>query len=155
MKLINTKNIQEARKQINKLVSNGGQVVVMSQDDEFNRKIIEIKQVDALLLNEALYVKDYMKQRNSGLNEVHAKLCAQNKIVILVDIEKIIAKNDIEKARALSRVKQNIGLCKRVGCKLVFYETSKSKKDLQNLFISLGSSTLQASESILVDKYFN
>ena len=40
-----------------------------------------------LILNEDVLRRDYMKQRNSGMNEVFAKLAAKNGIKIGVQID--------------------------------------------------------------------
>ena len=152
MQLIKTTNINEARKQIDRL-SNAKEkqkVMVLSQSDEFNRKILENKKVNALLINEDLTIRDYMKQRNSGLNEVHCKLATKNNIAIAIDINKISKKQDVEKARALARLRQNIVLCKRTKTPLAFYTDSKNTKDLQNLMLVLKASTSQAKQAVEV-----
>ena len=58
--MINTKNINEARKQIDSLASKNEKVIVLSQDDIFNGKILENKKVDVLIINESLDKKNYM-----------------------------------------------------------------------------------------------
>ncbi|MDP1729440.1 MAG: hypothetical protein Q8L27_04515, partial [archaeon] len=60
----------------------------------------------------------------------------------------IVKKNDVEKARALSRLMQNIMLCKKSGAKLVFVgKNKKNKKALQSLLLSLSASTKQAEQA--------
>ena len=152
-----TQNIDEARKQIKKeieaskkLGSLGKEIILLSQDDEFNRKAIEIKGLNMLLINEELGQRDYMKQRNSGLNEFLAKLAQKNNINIGIDIEHILNKSDVEKARALARLKQNLMLCKKAKAKLVFYTKDNNNPDkiaLQALLLTLGADTGQASSS--------
>lgn len=148
---INTPNINEARKQIDKLSREKQMVAVMSQDDEFNRKALEIKGLNIFVINEELNIKDYSKQRNSGLNEVLARICRDKNIKIGIEIEKIMKKSDIEKAKALARLIQNIALCKRAGCKFIFfgYNNWADKKSIQSLLITLSASTKQASEAAI------
>lgn len=153
MNLINTTNLNEARKQIEKLKKSKEEgkelIAVLSQDDEFNRKALEIKGINILVINEDLDIKDYMKQRNSGLNEVLAKICSEKNIKIGIQIDKIIKKDTIEKAKSLARLKQNIMLCKKAGASLVFLNNSNiDKRELQSLMIVLGSDTKQAEESV-------
>lgn len=147
MQIINTTNLNEARKQADKLKKEGKPIIILSQDDEFNRKALEIKGLNMLVINESLEIKDYMKQRSSGLNEVLAKIAADKNIEIGIQADEIIKKNDVEKARALSRLIQNIMLCKKAGGKLVFTGnlSGKNKKALQSLLLSLSASTKQAS----------
>jgi len=123
MEIIITNKINEARKEIDSKASKNEQVVILSQDDEFNRKLFENKKIDLIVINEDLDIRDYMKQRNSQLNEVLCKLAVKNNIKIGIDIAKIIIKSDVEKARALGRLKQNINLCKRTNCKLICLPT--------------------------------
>jgi len=144
MQIINTTNLNEARKQAEKLKKEGKPIILLSQDDEYNRKALEIKGLNILVINENLNQKDYLKQRNSGLNEVLAKICSEKNIEIGIQINEIINKNSIEKAKSLARLKQNIMLCKKTKTKLVFLEQKNHNKlDLQALLLSLGASTEQ------------
>jgi len=143
--MINTKNLNEVRKEILRLKKDGKEVVVRAQDDDFNRKIIESKDVNMIVGLESRGERDYMKQRNSGLNEVLCKLAKQNDIEIGVEIDKIGKLGKVEKARVLSRVSQNIRLCKRTGAKVVLLCDSckLSKQDIMSFFTVLGGSTEQ------------
>lgn len=151
MEIINISNINEVRKLILKLKKTKSEekIAVLSQDDEFNRKILETKGVNILIINEETPKKDYLKQRNSGLNEVLCKIAKKNNISIAIDIKKIISKNTLEKARSLSRLAQNIELAKRLGTKLIFLlgDNKTDKKALNSLLLSLKASTKQAMES--------
>ncbi len=150
MQIINTTNINEARKQILKLKKENPEqkIALLSQDDEFNRKALEIKDLNMLVINEALEIKDYSKQRNSQLNEVLAKICAQKGIEIGIQIDEIIRKDRKEQARALSRLMQNIMLCKKAGAKLAFVGNQKDRKALESLLLALKASTKQAIEAL-------
>ena len=146
--MINTTNLNEARKQIQKLLKEKPQekIVLLSQDDEFNRKALEIKNLSMLVINENLEVKDYGKQRNSGLNEVLAKICATKDIKVGIQIDEIIKKSDKEKAKSLARLMQNIMLCKKAKTKLIFL-TNQDKRALQALLLTLKASTSQAQQA--------
>lgn len=148
MRVINTNNLNEARKQVQKFQKENPQekIAILSQDDEFNRKALEIKGLNMLIINETSLVQDYGKQRNSGLNEVLTKICSEKGIIVGIQIEEIIKKSDKEKAKSLSRLKQNIMLCKKSKTKLEFITENKNldKKALSALLITLGASTKQA-----------
>lgn len=145
---ITTSNLNDARKQADKLKKEGKKIIILSQDDEFNRKALEIKGLKMLIINENLNQKDYMKQRASGLNEVLAKIAAEKGIAIGIQIDEIIKKNNVEKAQALARLAQNIMLCKKAGTELVFAGKSADKRALQSLLLTLRASTRQSCESI-------
>jgi RNase P/RNase MRP subunit p30 len=146
MTTISTTNINEARKEVDRLSNAKKQVIVLSQDDDFNRKILENKKVDILIINEDIKKKDYLKQRDSSLNEILAKIAAKNNINIAIDIDKIASKPDIEQAKALARLKQNIMLCKKAKTSLIAI-SKKDKKNIISLFLALGASTRQAKQS--------
>ena len=148
--MINTNNLDEARKQIQKLKKEGDEIIVLAQDDNFNRKIFENKDVD-LVVGLEFNKKDYLKQRNSGLNEITARLAKKNNIKILVDIEKISKLDRIEKSRVLARVRQNIELCKRVGCKIIILGNA-SKQDVASFFLCLRGSTKQGKDGFYKNK---
>jgi RNase P/RNase MRP subunit p30 len=147
MKIINTQNLNEARKQIQKIQKENPKEIIgiLSQTDEFNRKALEIKGMNMLIINEDLDIKDYSKQRNSGLNEVLAEICRQKNITIGIQAEKIANKFEKEKAKSLSRLKQNIMLCKKSGCRIFFLNENRQidKRELQSLMLVLGASTKQ------------
>ena len=139
--MINTKDINEARKEIQKLVRAGEKIVVYAQDDDFNRKIFEIKNVD-MVVGLEMVGRDRLKQRGSGMNEVIAKLAKSNNIEIGIDLSKIKGLNLLEKGKVLSRIRQNISLCKRTEARIVVLNTGE--KEVMSFMISLEGSTLQA-----------
>src|SRR3989338_2779963 len=88
--IIDTLNINEVRRQIQKIKKEvpKEEIIVISKDDDYNRKILEMKDVDVLLLS-FHNRKDKLKQRDSGLNEVFAKLAKENNIRIGLDINEL------------------------------------------------------------------
>jgi ribonuclease P/MRP protein subunit RPP1 len=147
MKIINTTNINQARKEIQELKKQKKKVIIQAQDDEFNRKIFENKDIDIVIGLETHKRKDYMKQRDSGLNEILTKLAKENNIKIAIDISKIKNHTPKDKAIILSRIKQNIQLCKRTKTKLILIP-KPNKQEAISLFLSLGASTSQAKQAI-------
>ncbi len=147
--IINTSNLNEAQKQIQKLKKDGQEIVVQAQSPEFNRKILENKNVDIFLGLEIHNRKSKLNQRDSGLNEVLCRLAKKNDIKIGIDFEKIIKLSSIEKAKILSRIMQNVYLSKKMGAQLIIYPKNKYKKqDVMGLFLSLRGSTKQGKEAV-------
>ncbi len=138
--MINTKDINEARKEIQKLVRAEEKIVVYAQDDDFNRKIFEIKNVD-MVVGLEIGGRDRLKQRSSGMNEVIAKLAKKNNIEIGIDLSKIRGLNPLEKGKVLSRIRQNISLCKRTKARIVILGIDS--KEANSLIVSLGGDTQQ------------
>ncbi len=138
--IISENNFEKARKAIR--AAKGKEIIFFSSDDELNRKILEKEKIDILLLDLAGR-KDKMKQRDSGLNQILAKLAKKNNVAIGINLDEIItAKNPKEKAKILARVRQNIVLCAKNKVNMKF--VGKSKKDvydLKTLGLSLGMPT--------------
>ena len=143
MKIINTPNLNEARKQIQKLKKEKQQIIIQAQDDVFNRKILENKDVDILLSPESYNRKDKLKQRDSGLNEIHCKLGKQNNIKIAINLNELKKQDKKQKAIILSRIIQNIKLCKRTKTQIIFFP-KQSKQNALSFFTTLKGSTQQA-----------
>ena len=143
--IINTTSLPQARKQIQKLKKDNKnqQIIIQAQDDVFNRKILENKDVDVLISPESHDRKDKLKQRDSGLNEIHCKLAKENNIKIAIDINNLKKQDKKQKAIILSRIIQNIQLCKRTKTPIVFIP-KQSKQDTLSFFTTLKGSTQQA-----------
>ena len=142
--IINTTSLPQARKQIQKLKKDNKnqQIIIQAQDDVFNRKILENKDVDVLISPESHDRKDKLKQRDSGLNEIHCKLAKENNIKIAIDINQLKKLNPKDKAIILSRIIQNIKLCKRTKTQIIVIP-KQSKQDILSFFITLKGSTQQ------------
>lgn len=155
--IIQTPNLNEVRKQIQKLRKQiqklrkenpNEKIIVKAQDEEFNRKIVEDKNVNILLSPEIHFRKDRLKQRDSGLNEVLCKLAAKNNIKIAIDLSEIMKLPKKEKAIILSRIIQNIKLCKRTKAQIILYPKNKYKKqDILSFFQTLKASSEQAKKA--------
>jgi RNase P/RNase MRP subunit p30 len=150
--IITTSRLNDALKEIDKIKSKSKEerVIVLSQDDEFNRKVLESRKIDIFLINEELENKDYSKQRNSGLNEVLAELASKNNIKIGIGIEKILKKDKGEQAISLARLAQNILLCKKAKTELIIFseEKLKDRRAIVSLLLTLGASTNLANKAV-------
>jgi len=148
MQIITSSNLSEARRQIQKIKKENPneEIAVRAHDDEFNRKILEIPQVDIFLDPELHDRKDKLKQRDSGLNEILCKLAAKNNIKIGISLQEIVRLPKKEKALALSRIIQNIKLCRRTQTKIIFMP-KQSKQDVISFFLTLKASTSQARDA--------
>jgi RNase P/RNase MRP subunit p30 len=121
--------------------------IVQAKDINFNRNIVEKGLADILLSPEASKEKDSMKYLNSGLNGIIVRLAVKNNISIGIDLTGLRSLNSIELGVRLSRIRQNISLCNKAGCKLSF---TGQNDDLsaRALLMCLGASTQQASKAI-------
>ncbi len=142
--LIEEDNFDKARK---KIKENQDKIIIFSGNDELNRKILEKEKIGILLLNQKTR-KDFQKQRDSGFNHVLAKLAKKNKVRIGINLDEIIDSNLSEKSKIISRVIQNVELCKKNELEMVFFSKKykKSKEELQGLGLTLKMSTWMSSK---------
>ncbi|HKL23659.1 MAG TPA: hypothetical protein VJ895_02810 [Candidatus Nanoarchaeia archaeon] len=135
--ILTEKNFNHLKEMVKK--NKDKEIIFSSQDDELNRKAMEKLEISGILISLSGR-KDYMKQRNSGFNQVMARVAKKKGIFVVFDFNELV--NSKEKSRILSRLKQNIFLCNKydVGLKLINYE-NKNVYDLKSLFLVLGLKT--------------
>jgi len=139
------KNAEEARKMIEKASKNKEKVIVLGRDIEFNRKILENRKVNVLILNHKIG-KDKLKERDSGLNQVLCKIARDNSITFAIDFKDITTTDKRQRAKILGRIKQNIKLIKKFKNKLIVINKPEDKLSLSALFRILGADTKLASD---------
>ncbi|MEM0465588.1 MAG: hypothetical protein QXW97_02710 [Candidatus Pacearchaeota archaeon] len=144
--IIESKNLNEIRAKIQKIKKQNPEeiIIVKAGDENFNDKLLKMKEINIILSPEIHDRKDRLKQRDSGLNEYLCKLAKKNKILIAIDIDSLKELEKIEKAKALARIKQNIQLCKKTKTPIILFPKEKySKLDALSLLKTLGGSTEQ------------
>lgn len=135
--IITEKTFEKARKKIKE--NPGKRVILSCEDDELNRKIMEKEKVD-IYLPSLKNRKDFQKQRNSGFNQVMAKIAKEKDILIGINVKEILESNGREKSEIITRIIQNIELCKKAKLKMVFIPKTNSQDGL-SLGLSLGMPT--------------
>jgi RNase P/RNase MRP subunit p30 len=135
-------------------------------DDAFNRRAIESLKIDFLVSPERSPLDskyrtgqgrkvDSLKQRDSGINHVVAKLAREKNVKIVVDFGEISKMKGKEKALRIGRIIQNVKVCRRAKCDLKIASFGKSEKDLIGekervaFGVSLGMSSAQARDCVL------
>ena len=143
MKDLNIIKIKKAGELRNKLKENCLNIVI-GGNEAINRAAVSNKKVDILLNSEKDSRKDFMKSRNSGLNQVLCKLAHKNKVAIGFDFQSVLNSDDLERADMLGRMILNVELCRKY--KLETYIVNlvkdsyeiKNKKDLEAFASTLG-----------------
>ena len=150
--IIDTDNLNDARKKIEIKAKEGSKVIVKGRDDSFNRKILENKKVNILLSPEHGYKKDKLKQRDSGLNHILCRIAQQNSISIGIDFQEILNKRDEGKkqlAEHLARIMQNIKLCRKSKARMILMNTAGTDDyGLRALLSTLGMPTDMAKMAV-------
>jgi len=144
-KMIISESINEVRKQADKLAKNKEKIAVLGRDIEFNRKILEMKKVNVLVLNHKIG-KDKLKQRDSGLNEILCEIARKNSIVLAIDFSEIKNSEGKERGKMIGRLIQNLKLMKKAGNKIEILNKPDDKKSLQAFLLVLGADSKLASE---------
>ena len=116
------------------------EIVFTSEDDELNRKVLEKLPIQILLIPLSKR-KDFAKQRNSGFNEVMARMARKNSVKIGISLDEMI--HSEEKEKIISRLRQNIKICSRLKIPVIFIEGEEKRNPvlLKSLGISLGMPT--------------
>ena len=139
--VIKENNFEKARKIIKEQKKLKNQIMFISENDDLNRKILEKEPIDILIIPQ-LNRKDRQKQRNSGFNQVLAKIAKKNKVIIGIYIDEILESKGIKKANILARIIQNIKLCSKNKIQMKFYgEKIRNIYDLKSLGLILGMPT--------------
>lgn len=103
-------------KKISKAKGLGKEIFVKSSN--FDREVIERGSKLTIFGLETRGKRDFIHQRNSGLNQVLCKFAKQNEINYGLPFSDIL--NSGYSDKIIGRVKQNIKLCKKYGVKVVF-----------------------------------
>ena len=140
--LINENSFEKIREKISE--NKEKEIVFTSDDDDLNLKVLEKLPINMLLVN-LRERKDYQKQRNSGFNQVMAKLSKKNNVKLGVNLDEIIDSIGKQKSEILARIRQNIKLCNKNKVEIKFFSLNKKNKkdpyDLKSLGLVLGLKT--------------
>jgi len=134
-------DFEKARRKIREEKKLNNQVIFISSDDKLTRKILEKEPVNTLVILQANR-KDKQKQRDSGFNQVLAKLAKKNNIKIGICLDEILASKDKQRANILARIIQNIKICSKNKIIMKFCgQNTRNIYDLKSLGLVLGMPT--------------
>ncbi len=145
---------KESRRIVESLRNKGKIIAIMGYDNVYNRRILETFVINYLVSPEKYEKNDNLKQKDSGINHVLAKIAKQKNISIVIDFSDLKECNPLELSTRLSRIIQNIKICRKTNTKINIATFAKNKKefvkkkDLQEFMLSIGASTKQAKESV-------
>ena len=135
--ILTEKNFNKLRNQVKN--NKNKEIIFTSEDDDLNRKVLEKLEIQILLIN-LKDKKDYQKQRNSGLNQVLAKITKKNNIKIGINFDELVLSKNKEKI--ISRIIQNIKLCDKYKIQMKFISKNKQNSyNLKSLGLVLGMPT--------------
>lgn len=125
-------------------------IALFGKDEMFNRRVIETINFDYLVSPEFNSQKDSLKQRSSGLNHYLTKKMKEKNIAVLISFDLLFKQDKKMKAVLISRIMQNINLCKKTNTDIKIASLSKenffSVYERERFGISLGMSSQQSSK---------
>ncbi len=116
-------------------------IFIYGGDQDIRSAITEIR--PDIITNLEYQKRDFMHHRSSGLNQVTAKLLAENGIAVGINIG--FLKSTKYKGEVMGRMSQNIALCKKYGVSLKAFSLARSwngmssPKDMISLLRVLGT----------------
>jgi ribonuclease P/MRP protein subunit RPP1 len=135
----------------NKIGKVKGTVIVENSDKL--RLTIENKKTD-IIFNLENQRKDFMHHRNSGLNQVLAKLAYKNKIKIGVSLSNVLKAENMLRSQLLGRIMQNVRICRKYKVDMLLasfahdpYEM-RAPKDIMSLGVCLGMHPSDAKKAL-------
>ncbi|MEK6927887.1 MAG: hypothetical protein AABX11_05640 [Nanoarchaeota archaeon] len=142
--MINEKSIEKT-KQI--LKQEESPKIVLAQNDEYNRKMLEHGKFDILLSPERGDRRTSLRQIDSGLNHFIVELAKKKNIAIGIDLNELRPLEKEEKAKRIEKIIQNIRFCRKKNIKLALFGVI-DQKNTQSLLKSWGASSQQASQAL-------
>jgi len=143
--MINIESIEKVKKA---LETESAPRIVMSQNIQFNRALLEYGKFDILLYNLKCKKQDSLKQPDIHFNEALVKIATKKNIALGFDSKEISALTQKEQAKELSRIRFLLSLCKKAKTCLVVLN-AKDKHATQAFLIVLGASTQQAAAALV------
>jgi|SRR3989344_5464995 len=106
--------------------------IIFGGKDSVNRKAVEDKSVDILMSPERGRNYDFMKSRNSGLNQVLCKLAHDNDVAIGFDFNYVLKANEKDRINILGRMKLNVRLCNKYNVKMFVCNSTRNKDEIRS-----------------------
>ena len=135
-----------AAKQLTKVVA-----VTSSSHD---RDVIERGRPGILFGMELLEQRDALHQRNSGLNQVHCALMAQNRVMAAFPFAPLLSLESKRRALAMGRIMQNIRLCRKYRVVMLIASFAeqpfslRSGHDLKSFYTTMGMHPREARDAL-------
>jgi len=111
----------------------GSKNIVIKQggSEQQNRGNVSDKNVDILMNPELKSYKDKLHYRNSGLNHILAKIATDNDVAIGFGFSYLLNSNNVERARIIGRMKQNVRICRKSKTKMVVCSYASSPQEMR------------------------
>jgi len=102
--------------------------------DKGTRKDFEEGRIKMFFDLEKQHGKDFLHQRNSGLNHIMVKIASEKNKMIGFNFSGILNAEDEKKAVLLGRMKQNVKLCRKYKVKMFLGSFAKDPYELRSIY---------------------
>jgi len=119
------------RKNARKALELADMVLVEGGDESVNRKASECWEVDVLAHPERNTNKDFMHQRNSGIDHIMARFMKERCIAIEINFSEVLNSSGNSRARILGRMRQNVMLARKYKTPVVLTSGARDKWGLR------------------------
>jgi len=139
-------------KQLNSIKKPEADLVIVESSDS-DREVLESKKADIIFNLENQKRQDFLHHRNSGLNQVLAKLALDNNVAVVFSFSNILQEKK-RLPRLLGRIKQNIILARKFKFNTAIASFAKSpyhmraSHDMISFLTTLGMTPGDAKKSI-------
>jgi len=147
---IKSKNVQEEVRKLRK----ASDVIIVSGDDTISRLASDCWEVDIIGSPEVHENGDFMHQLNSGIDYVIAKACAEKGIAVEFCFANILNSFGRKCSQLLSRMAQNVRICRGCSCDMVITSGASEKfglrapRDLIAFGVLLGMTLKEAGDAV-------
>jgi len=104
----------------------------ISNDRDKARHFLEKTKVHGVFGLEKHKEKDFMHIRNSGLNQVLAKIAKDKKKVIVFDFNSVLTCSGLNRSRIIGRMMQNVVLCRKYKVEVAICSFAQSPYQMRN-----------------------
>ncbi|MFC2154596.1 RNase P subunit p30 family protein, partial [Candidatus Altiarchaeota archaeon] len=112
---------KEIQQQARKALDSGADLIFYSAKNiEENRMASECWEVDVICAPESTSEKDFMDQRQSGVDDVIAKNMAERCMALEVSLSSLLDTQGRKRAETMGRIRQNLVLAKKYGVPVIF-----------------------------------
>jgi len=129
-------------------------IIVTGGDESVNRKASECWEVDILSHPERNFGKDFMHQRNSGIDHIMARFMQERCIAIEINFAEVLNSYGISRAKILGRMRQNVVLSRKYKTPVVLTSGAmdrwglRAPRDLMAFGKCLGISEAEAKDAV-------
>ena len=129
---IDTKNPGDIQKKARNALKYADIILIHGGNDQINRAASECHEVDVLCHPEMDAKKDFIHQKNSGIDQIITKLMAERYIALELNFSEILDSHGVVRSQILGRMRQNVMLARKYNTPMIITSGARDKWDLRS-----------------------